>query len=275
MELARDVTLGVYLPLDSVLHRLDPRTKILGWTFLAVLIFSAAQSFAGLALFALLLLALVRLGRLPLVYVLSGLKPMLPIMLVMYAFQLLFSGSLYPEAKQVLWEWGVIKVTAEGAYLSTIVTLRVILLYLSVTVLTLTTSLVELTDGTEAILSPLRRFGVPANELAMIAAIAVRFVPTLIEEQEKIIKAQMARGARLNVGNVLARTRALVPILVPLFLNTLRRAEDLTVAMEARCYRGGQGRTKRRRLRLTALDWQAWGWLAGFGVALIAVRVWV
>ncbi len=271
MELARDVTLGQYVPGDSFIHRLDPRTKIIGWTILAILMFMA-KSFVGMGVFAVLIMSLIFIARLPFGYVLGGLRPMIGFLLFLYVFQILFSGSLYPDATHVVWEWTIFKVTTEGIYLSSLVQVRVVILYLSVTILTLTTSLVELTDGTENLLSPLQKFGMPANELAMVAAISVRFVPTLIEEQEKIIKAQMARGARLDMTNAIARTRALVPILVPLFLSTLRRAEELSVAMESRCYRGGRGRTKRRQLRLTGIDYQAWAMLALFSVLILFLR---
>lgn len=271
MELARDITLGQYVPGDTLIHRLDPRTKITGWMILAGLLF-ATKSFTGLGIFALALLGLILTARLPVGYVLSGLRPMIGLLIFLYVFQVLFSGSLYPDAKHVVWQWAFFKVTTEGIYRSAVVSVRVVLLYLSVTTLTLTTSLVDLTDGTERLLAPLQPVGVPANELAMVAAIAVRFVPTLIEEQEKIIKAQMARGARLDVTNAIARTKALVPILVPLFLNTLRRAEELSTAMEARCYRGGKGRTKRRQLRMGAIDAQAYATLVVFGLLVIAVR---
>jgi energy-coupling factor transport system permease protein len=272
MELGRNVTLGQYVPGESFIHRLDPRTKTIGWAVLAALMFMT-KSFTGLSLFLVLLLIMILSAQLNLPYVLGGLKPMLPLLSILYVFQVLFSGSLYPDAVNVVWEWGMFRVTLEGMYLSGIVSSRVILLYLSVTILTLTTSLVDLTDGTERMLSPFQRFGVPANELAMVAAISVRFVPTLIEEQEKIIKAQMARGAKLDVQNAIARTKALIPILVPLFLNTLRRAEELSTAMEARCYRGGKGRTKRRQLRMSAVDFQAVLLLLLIGAAAISLRL--
>ncbi len=270
MELGRNITLGQYVPGTSLVHRLDPRTKIIGWAVLATGMFVAGR-LVGLAVFAAFLAAVIAVSGLPPGYVLRGLRPMLPFLAVLYVFQVLFSGSLYPDARVVLWDFWIFRVTAEGIQGATTVMVRVVVLYLSVTVLTLATSLVLLVDGMESLASPLRRIGLPAQELAMVAGIAVRFVPTLVEEAERLMNAQTARGAELERGNVIAKTRARLPIFVPLFLNTLRRAGDLTVAMESRCYRVGEGRTKRRRLRMRGDDWLA---LAGcVAVAALAVLV--
>lgn len=268
MELGRNVTLGQYVPGKSVVHRLDPRTKIVGWIVIATAMF-VAGSLVGLGVVALLLVALIAVSGLPPSYVLRGLLPMLPFLLLLYVFQVLFSGSLYPDAETIYLDWGPLQVSAEGILGSTTVMVRVVLLYLSVTLLTLATSLVLLVDGMERLTAPLRRIGVPNQELAMVAGISVRFVPTLVEEAERLMKAQMARGSELDRGGVIARTRARLPILIPLFLNTLRRAGDLTTAMESRCYRGGEGRTKRRRLRLVGEDWAALG--VCLGTAVLAV----
>ncbi|MGH2820943.1 MAG: energy-coupling factor transporter transmembrane component T family protein, partial [Actinomycetota bacterium] len=264
----RNVTLGQYIPRRSPLHELDPRTKIIGWIVLAIGMFFTG-SYAGMILLGLVVLALIPLARLPSSYVLRGVLPMLPFLAVIYVFQLLFSGSLYPGAEDVLWRFWIFEINAEGLRASTLVIIRVIVLYLSVTVLTLVTSIVMLVDGAERLTKPLRRLGVPNQELAMVAAISVRFVPTLIQEAEKLMKAQMARGAELETGNVIKKTRARIPVFIPLFINTLRRAGELSTAMEARCYRGGEGRTKRRRLEMTAADWGA----LGFAVVITLVVV--
>lgn len=267
-DLARNITLGQYVPGNSVIHRLDPRTKILSWLLLAAGMF-IARSFTALALFLLVILAVNYVSRISFAYVWSGLKPMWLFLGILYVLQVVFSRDLYPDSRFIYWQWGWFSITSDGLYFSTLVSLRVVLLYLSVTLLTLSTSLVALTDGAEALMAPLQRFGVPANELAMVAAIAVRFVPTLVEELEKLAKAQTARGAKLDSGNALKRTRARLPIFVPLFINTLRRAEELIVAMEARCYRGGRSRTKRKQLRLGRLDWACWACM----LALTAIAV--
>ena len=267
-ELARNITLGQFVPGQSVMHRLDPRTKLLAWLLLTTDMF-LSRSFIALALFLLVILAVNYVSGISFAYVWSGLRPMWLFLIILYVLQVLFSRDLYPDSRHIFWQWGWFSVTSDGLYFSTLVSARVVLLYLSVTLLTLSTSLVSLTDGAEALMSPFQRFGVPANELAMVAAIAVRFVPTLVEELEKLVKAQTARGARLDTGNALNRTRARIPIFVPLFINTLRRAEELIVAMEARCYRGGRTRTKRKQLRLTRLD----GWCWGLMLLLTAVAV--
>ncbi len=254
MELARNVTLGQYVPGESPVHMLDPRAKIVGWIILAVGMFLSG-SFLGLAVVGGFTILLLFWSGLPVAYVLRGYRPMLPFLVVIYLFQLLFSGTLYPDSTHVLYQWGIFEVTREGVVASTLVIIRVLVLLLSVNILTLTTSLVLLVDGAERLSAPLRRVGIPHQELAMVSAIAVRFVPTLIEEAEKLIKAQTARGARIESGNVWQRTRARIPVLIPLFLGTFRRAGDLVTAMESRCYRGGKGRTKRRRLHMRAADW--------------------
>ena len=260
MELGRNVTLGRYLPGDSFVHRMDARVKIIAWTVYALALFFTS-GYAAFAVLALTLAYVVRVSGISVSYLLSGLRPMLPFLLFMYVFQILFSRSLYPEATDVLWEWGIFAITGEGVARSTLVIFRVVLLYLSVTALTLTTALVALVDGMERLSKPLRRVGVPNQELALAFAIAVRFVPTLIEEAEKLIKAQTSRGVAMDVGGPIRRVRARLPVLVPLILNTLERSHDLTDAMHARCYRGGDGRTKRRLVATTAADWYALGFV--------------
>lgn len=257
VELGKNITLGRYVPGESAIHRLDPRMKVVGWTIFAVGLFMAG-TFSGLFVLASFLAAIVFASRLPPGYVLRGLRPMLPFLVVMYLFQLAFSTSLYPDSRnEIVFHWAFVTVTGEGLYQSTLVTTRVIILFLSVTVLTLTTSLVMLVDAVERLTAPLRRVGVPNQELALAGAIAVRFVPTLIEEAEKLVSAQMARGAKLDVGSWLDRTRARLPLLVPLMIGTLQRADGLVSAMNSRCYRGGDGRTKRRQLHMQPADWIA------------------
>ncbi|MHB1651605.1 MAG: energy-coupling factor transporter transmembrane component T family protein [Desulfitobacteriaceae bacterium] len=271
MELSKNITLGQYIPRQSPIHQLDPRVKILGWVVLAIVLFMI-KTLSGYTLFALALLAGLRISQVPLGYALRGLKPMLPFLLFLWVFQVLFSGTLYPLSTRIVWQWHFVDIRLEGIWFSTLLMIRVILLFLSVTWLTLATALVSLTDGTESLLSLFKRFKVPANELAMIGVIAMRFVPTMVDEQEKIMKAQMARGADLDQGNWLKRVKARIPMLIPMFISTMRRAEDMIVAMESRCYRGGGGRTKRKQLKFQALDWKAIGVLALFVVGMTALN---
>jgi len=273
VELSRDITLGQYVPRNSPVHRLDPRTKIVLWVVLVTLLF-LVRSFTGYLLFALFMGWVVRLSQIPMGYTLRGLRPALPFIVALFAMQILFSGSLYPESARVLFHWRFVRMTVEALYTYSLTMVRVVLLFWSVTILTLTTSLVGFTDGVESLLGLGRRIGIPANELAMVMVIALRFVPTLVEELERIMKAQMARGADIETGNFIQRTRQRIPILIPLLLNTFARAEDLILAMEARCYRGGKGRTKRRQLRVTALDYRAIAVVVGF-CGLMLAYTWV
>lgn len=268
MELSKNITLGQYIPRQSPIHRLDPRVKLLGWVALAVILFSI-RTLSGYLIFAAVMLWGLRISQVPLGYALRGLKPMLPFLLFLWVFQVLFSGSLYPWSMQVVFQWHFIDIRLEGVWFSTLLMVRVILLFLSVTWLTLATALVSLTDGTESLLSLFKWAKVPANELAMIGVIALRFVPTMVDEQERIMKAQMARGADLDQGNWLMRVKARIPMLIPMFISTMRRAEEMIVAMESRCYRGGEGRTKRKQLKLQALDWKAIGVLTVFVAGML------
>lgn len=256
MELSKNITLGQYVPRQSPVHRMDPRMKITLWFALMVSLFFI-DTFTGYAMVALFLLWVVRMAEIPLGYALRGLKPTIPFLVVLFIIQLMFSGSLFTSSDNVVFEWGFMRVTWDAIRTYSLVMIRVLLLFLSVTILTLATSLVGLTDGVESMMAPLRPIGVPSNELAMVMVIALRFVPTLVDELERIMKAQMARGADIETGNFIQKTRQRIPVLIPLLLNSFGRAEELIVAMEARCYRGGKGRTKRKQLKMTALDWRA------------------
>lgn len=258
MELSKNITLGQYIPRHSPVHRLDPRVKLLGWLALAIILFMI-KTLTGYLIFAGVMLLGIRLSQIPLSYALRGLKPMLPFLAVLWIFQILFSGSIYPNSTRILWHWYFLDVRIEGIWFSTLIMVRVIILFLSVTWLTLATALVSLTDGTESLLSLFKKFRVPANELAMVMVIALRFVPTLVDEQERIMKAQMARGADLEKGNWLTKVKSRIPVLIPMFISTMRRAEEMIIAMESRCYQGGEGRTKRKQLKLGTLDWKAIG----------------
>lgn len=247
-----DITIGQFFPGDSLLHRLDPRTKVILLFFFLVAIF-AASSVASYALLTGLTLALMLASRVPLRMMLRSVKPLWWIILFTFVIHLFSTPG-----KELATFW-IFTVTLEGLVQGFLICLRLVLLILLSSLLTFTTSPLKLTDAMERLLSPLRRFGVPAHELAMMMTIALRFVPTLIEETDRIMKAQQSRGADFREGSIMKRLRALVPILVPLFLSAFRRADDLAMAMEARCYRGGEGRTQMKALQVTGIDYVACG----------------
>ena len=242
--------LGQFFPGQSILHRLDPRTKIISVFALLIVIF-AAQGWAAYLALTVLTTGLIFLSKVPPLTVLKSVKPLSWIIL----FTLLI--HFVSHDGEVLAKVYVFKVTTEGIIYGVQISLRLVLLIVLSSLLTFTTSPLQLTDATEKLLSPLKKIGVPSHELAMMMTIAIRFVPTLIEEMDKIIKAQKSRGLDFESGGFIKRLRAMIPILVPLFLSSFRRAEDLAMAMEARCYRGGEGRTHMKQLRLTNLDYCA------------------
>lgn len=246
----QDITLGQFFPGQSILHRLDPRTKIILLLVLMILIFVAEGWAAYFALTA-LAAGLILLSKVPPLTVLKSVKPLSWIIL----FTLLI--HFVSHDGEVLAKFYVFKVTTEGILYGIKISLRLVLLIVLASLLTFTTSPLKLTDATEKLLSPLKKIGVPSHELAMMMTIAIRFIPTLLEETDKIIKAQKSRGLDFDSGGMIKRLRAMVPILVPLFLSSFRRADDLAMAMEARCYRGGEGRTHMKQLCLTRLDFYA------------------
>jgi len=279
LALLRDVTLGQYLPGWSVIHRLDPRTKLAAFVVLVWAV-SSVRSYLGTVVLIVSALGLILLAELPMGYVLRGLRPVLPWVALFLVFQLLFSGNYDLTGSPVLWQWSApepipIRFTiTEASLRNAVVSIaRLLCLFVLTSVLTLTTSTTGLTHGLEMLLAPLRPFKVPGHELAMTLAIALRFVPTLAEELERIIKAQVSRGADFDRPGRLAflrRTRQLVPIVVPLFISTFRRAEELVLAMEARGYVGGAGRGRLAPLKATRLDWLA---LVALAVYLSAVML--
>lgn len=250
MELSRFVTIGQYVPRESPVHRLDPRTKIAAVTAFMVVIF-VVRDFVGYGLLTLFLLGIIALARVPLGFVLRGLRPIVFLLLLTVVLNVFFSGM---DGGTVVFRLWRLTATREGIIRALFIAYRLILLVGVTSLLTFTTSPVELTDGIERLLRPFRRVGVPAHELAMMMTIALRFIPTLLEETEKIMKAQMARGAVFDRGGALRRARALVPVLVPLFVSAFRRADELALAMEARCYRGGDKRTRMRELHFAPRD---------------------
>lgn len=272
MELTRYVTIGQYIPRESTVHRLDPRTKIAAVTLLMITIF-LVKDFWGYGLLTVFLVGVIVLAQIPLGYVLRGLRPVLFLLLVTVVLNVFFSGL---QGGTVLFKLGPLLATRESVLRALFIAYRLIALVVATSLLTFTTSPVELTDGIERLLRPFRRIGVPAHELAMMMTIALRFIPTLLEETEKIIKAQMARGAEFERGNVLRRARALVPVLVPLFVSAFRRADELALAMEARCYRGGEQRTRMKELRFAARDAVALAiTLGASGIFAVPYQVWM
>ena len=259
MRMFRSVTIGQHIPGDSVIHRLDPRTKILSAMFLIVLLF-VVKGFVGYGFVALGLALVIRASRIPWKFVIRGLRPLMVILVLTLTLHLFMT-----EGRVIFQVW-FLKVTWEGLIRGLMMGTRLVLLILGTSMLTLTTSPMQLTDGIETLLKPGKKIGIPAHELAMMMTIALRFIPTLLEETEKIMKAQMARGADFQSGGIMQRARSLIPLLVPLFVNAFRRADDLAIAMEARGYRGGEGRTKLKELKFQRLDAVALGLVITFSV---------
>lgn len=248
IEFSRDITFGQYLNLGSSINRLDPRIKMIaaGGLMLAVLL---ARFFLDLVPVAVAVLLIQLFSRIPIGYTLRGMRLLFFTMLIFLAFQVLF----YP-AQQVWWRWGIISLSWDGLVQGFFLLLRVLLLYYISSTLMFTTSLVDIADGSEIMLDPLKRIGIPVNEMVLTLVVALKFVPLLVTELERMVKAQAARGQALDQGGPLQRARLLGGLLVPLFVNALARAEVLATAMNARCYRGGKGRTKRRVLTLRRVD---------------------
>jgi energy-coupling factor transport system permease protein len=245
----RDITIGQYYSSDSVIHRMDPRFKIIASMLYLISLFLIDQIIAYIAVIT-FIGVVIKLSKVPLGFVMRGLKPIL--MLIVFAF--LINIFLTPGQGSPLVEFGVVKIYSEGIERAFFMAIRLVLLIVGTSLLTLTTSPIELTDGIEYLLNPFKRIGLPAHELAMMMTIALRFIPTLLEETDKIMKAQMARGADFESGNIMNRAKALIPLLVPLFISAFRRADELAMAMEARCYKGGEGRTRMKVLKYTKLD---------------------
>lgn len=243
----RDITIGQYYPADSILHRLDPRVKFIG-TFLFLISLFVADGIWGYALATVFLVAIVGLSKVPVKFMLKGLKPLFLILIITLAF------NLFLVPGEVIWEFGFLKLTYEGIRQAVKIGIRLIYLVIGSSVMTITTTPNQLTDGLERILNPLKKIKVPVHEISMMMSIALRFIPILIEETDKIMKAQMARGADFESGNLIQKAKSMVPLLVPLFISAFRRATDLAMAMEARCYHGGEGRTKMKPLHYAGRD---------------------
>ena len=260
-----DITIGQYFPGSSILHRLDPRTKVVLLFFYLVLIF-LCKSAISYAIVTVLTVTLMLLSKVPMRMMLRSLKPLWWIILFTFVIH------VFSTPGEELCKLAFLSVTWEGIVEGFYICLRLVLLILLSSLLTFTTSPLKLTDAMEALLAPGKRIGIPAHELAMMMTIALRFIPILIEETDKIMKAQMARGADFESGNLIQKAKSMVPLLVPLFVSAFRRATDLAMAMEARCYRGGEGRTQMKALRVTSIDYVAWGFSAVLIAAVLALR---
>jgi energy-coupling factor transport system permease protein len=266
----KDIIIGQYIPGKSVLHRMDARIKIL-LTLAFIVVLFLINNPISYVVFTVFTLALILISRVPIRFLLKGLKPMLFI-LVFTAVINLFMTPGDPLWSVNLFGW-TLSITQQGVVSGVLMLLRLLYLVVGTTLLTLTTSPLQLTDGIEMLLSPFQRIKVPAHEIAMMMTIAIRFIPTLAEETDKIMKAQMARGADFETGNLVQRAKAMVPLLVPLFISAFRRADELATAMEARCYRGGKNRTKMKQMKMTMLDaWSSLVFLGCTGV-LMAIEI--
>ncbi len=265
----RDITLGQYMPGNTVVHRLDPRTKIILTIFYIAIIFCVASPI-WYVIPLVYLLAVSKLSGLTPKRLLKSVKPLRFLLILTFVLNLFFSSGT------TVWiQWGILRVTREGFITAVHFSMRLIFLVAGTSILTLTTSPVALSDGIEMLLKPLKVIHFPAHELAMMMTIALRFIPTLIEEADKIMKAQMARGADFESGNLIKRAKAMIPLLVPLFVSAFRRAGDLAMAMEARCYHGGEGRTRLRVLKYAKIDLYALLVTVGTLVVTILCGMWI
>ena len=243
-----DITLGQYFPIDSVIHKIDPRAKILFTLFYIILVF-LADSYVTYGLVALFSISVVVLSKIKFTVVLKSLKPMLFVIIITAVINVFFTSGT-----EILWSYKFIKITKTGVVNAVNMALRLIFLVVGSSLLTYTTSPIMLTDGIERLLKPFSKIGLPSHEIAMMMTIALRFIPTLLEETEKIMTAQKSRGADFESGNIIKRAKALIPVLIPLFINSFKRADELATAMECRCYRGGEGRTRLRVLKFGIID---------------------
>lgn len=248
----RDITLGQYYQTDSVIHRLDPRVKLTA-TIVFIIGLFLVDNIWGYVLAALFLTCVIRLSHVPFRFMVKGMRAILFLLLLTVGFNLFLTPG------EPLWQFWILTITKEGLRTAVFMAVRLAFLIIGSSVMTLTTTPNNLTDGMESLLGPLKKLRVPVHEISMMMSIALRFIPILMEETDKIMKAQIARGADFESGNLIQKAKSLVPLLVPLFISAFRRANDLAMAMEARCYRGGDGRTKMKPLIYRKRDYAAYG----------------
>lgn len=244
----KNITLGQYFPGDTIVHRLDPRIKILVALLFLVAVFVVRTMWGFLALAALfiLIIALAKIGP---VTILRSIRPLLFIIIFTFVLNILFYSG-----QTIYWQWGFLTISKEGIEKAVFIAIRLVLLIVATSLLTLTTSPMQLTDGMESLLKPLKKIKFPVHEMAMMMSIAMRFIPTLVEETDRIMKAQTARGAEFDSGNLLKKAKNMIPLLVPLFVGAFKRADELALAMESRCYHGDEGRTRMKVLHLKRAD---------------------
>mgnify|MGYP002609755304 CR=1 FL=1 len=264
----RDITIGQYYPADSMIHKLDPRTKLVGTIAFIVSVF-LFHTFLGYAVAGVFLAGMILMSKVPVKFIFKGLKTIFMLLLITIFFNMILTPG------EVVWKLGFLKVTKEGLVLAGTMAIRLVFLVIGSSIMTLTTTPNQLTDGLERLLRPLNKIHVPVHDIAMMMSIALRFIPILVEETDKIMKAQMARGADFETGNIIRKAKAMVPLLVPLFISAFRRATDLAMAMEARCYQGGEGRTKMKPLQYSQRDHDAYMIFALYFVVMIASRVYL
>lgn len=262
----KDITIGQYFPGKSPVHKLDPRVKIILAMGYIVMLFVATNGW-GLGVGVIFCIGAYLISGIPLAMIGKSLKPVVPIIIFTSVLNMLFVDG------EELFRWWIIRITVEGVHTAVFMSVRIICLIAGTSLLTYTTSPIALTDGIERLMGPLKRFHFPVHELAMMMTIALRFIPLLIEETDKIMSAQKARGADLETGGLMQRARALVPILIPLFVSSFRRADELALAMECRCYRGGEGRTRMKQLHVKAGDFAACGVALCFLAGVIALNI--
>lgn len=262
-----NITIGQYYPVDSIIHRIDPRVKLLSTIAYIVAVF-LVKGLLGYLVSALFLALIIYLSHVPFKLMLNGLKGIILIIIFTVVLNIFFT----PGTK-IIFQLGFIKVSQEGLYTAFRMAVRLILLVMGSSVLTLSTSPIQLTDGIEYLLKPFKKIGVPAHEIAMMMTIALRFIPTLVEELDKIKKAQTARGADFDTGNLIQKAKSLIPLLIPLFISSFRRADELAMAMEARCYRGDYGRTRMNKLVLVKNDYIASFAVIGFVIIIVLMRL--
>ncbi len=264
----RDITLGQYYPGKSLVHKLDPRITIIG-TFIYIISLFIVNNMWGFLIEGAVLFAVVKISKVPFKFMLKGLKP------IFFIIAFTFVLNIFMNDGEILWQWKFLKITNEGLYRAFFMAIRLILLILGTSVLTLTTKPINLTDGIEHLLKPFKKIGLPASEIAMMMTIALRFIPTLLEETDKIMKAQLARGADFETGSLWKRINGMIPILVPLFVSALRIANDLAMAMESRGYKGGEGRTRMVPMKIKKGDFVAIGLIVIFLVGIIVQSYYV
>lgn len=269
----KDITIGQYIDTKSIIHKLDPRTKIV-LLFVYLIVLFTASTAIGYAAIGLFTILIVYLSKVPVKFILRGMKPILFILIFTMLLNLFVTPGEIIWSMKILPSWTV-EITKEGIYMAVLMFFRLIFLVITSSLLTLTTSPMNLTDGIEKLLRPFEIIKVPAHEIAMMMTIAIRFIPTLAEEADKIMKAQMARGADFESGNLINRIKAMLPLLVPLFVSAFRRADDLAIAMDARCYHGGKNRTRMKEIKIGKRDYCAGLCMIGFCIAVFVLEKYV